>query len=701
MHVCCFDLQNDSEYYFYVSPLIAPGYEVSDDQLQEYRQRLQLTADTIDHYNGTEPHYHQIMDILNELEVWMATVLGIPGTHVTADLEQALLAATQPEAQPPLTINRLLDRFSETYRRLLQGPHLPAGVLHIQTGQVLIPPESRSLPQGDGGGEWRPPQFERRLQHLLEELHQRLHIFLDDVIVHDGPVRPRMMRRSGYRLVEIPRLGWRDIRTSVGWKEFVVSDQIGEALRVSQNSLGMHAYGQGKTLLDQTPGVNAVPRTYIDQPTWTNLVMGRLSHNIDTSQSLPKINVRLLQLFREEMRAQYTAQQWLELSGTDGVAVLGQSLAEVVQTISGEAYQDTPESRIQWAARIFGMSDPHVMRAWDHLRLHDVPALDEVTLDWRAGLLQMFPTSADWMAMMEHPLQREITQHILYAYGFDMGTVNERDTMLGIGMRLYGHQDPMLHATMAGLYSGHEFAVYHNHQARTRATLLYNNRRSCVSESTQALVQRFQSVQQLRTQHLSSIRVMRSIARDISALSEVAQDAIAYTTHGYSGDTRVLQGQASHIVGYNEEFILRWASHEIQGRCNSLQEAATIAQQRLPELAQLMQQVEQLEVEMLTQMASVHSDQPLTAYSPLIMRPELQLTPREEILFQLLLNEGEAQYVEDITFVQILDPQSNSAEGSIDVLATTLNRKLERNGLGTIQGGPHIGYCFRRTVPQP
>lgn len=657
-----------------MSPVIAPGIEVSDGQLDEYRQILQQARQSVETYNGTEAVYHQLMDVLTALETWMSEATGTT-PQIPANIEQALFAAAHPEAPNAVTINSMLDRFSEIYRQLFQQPYLPAGILHVQTGTVVVPPETRPLEQGDGSGEVQPPQFEERLQQLMTELHNRFHIFLDDLIVHDGIVRPRMMRQSGYRAVEIPRLGW---------KEFLVSNQVGEALRVSQNPLGIEGYSQTKLSLDQTTGVSVIPRN-LGEGVWTENAMADLARHINVN-TLQKVDVRRLQDLRITIRNQYSAEEWLELSTTNAIAIQGHSFADLVHSVCGETYQDTPESRIQWAIRIFGMGNAAVSAAWENFRVQDIPELQNE--QWRDELLGQFPNSEIWLHIMNNPDHLECNRHLLYAHGFSRFVVDFPSRIIGLGMRLYGRNDEILNQALLNQGSPQ--------RQRYEATMLLPNSPFSREPTVAQLEERLECAIQFGQIGLPSLRVYRRVARLAELQLEIAEATLAHLNGAYANNIRIFDGQDSANIGYTEHMCRAWAENEAQERIENIEYAAAIALNSIPRLEQLISRSQELENTAFEQLQTDQIQNELTAILPLHQRPDLDLNQGESQLLQLLLNEGNDTWIDHNDLAWILDPQTliqgnhlghhirRTFRGRVQALATSLRRKLQNNGIGSV-----------------
>jgi hypothetical protein len=668
--------------------------EFTGEQLDAYRSRLTAALQEVGQYNGTEPSFQRLMEVLIDLERWMVQAVKLPeGRSVPVELQEALHRQAHGPQAVVETIESLLDRAIQRVALLLRGALTPAelaaawGMYYEHRPSVLAPPGGGRILPGEGEGEEIPIHFEQRVQQLITDL-QRSGVFLDDIIVRDGIINPRMMRKASYTLIEIPRLLWREV---------LVCDQVGEGTRVSQSPLGVETYERlRKSNIDQLPGVSRHHRVG-DLTEWSGIVTSFLARGVKTSH---KVDIHLLERLRGAVRSQFTAQEWLRLAPEllQQIEVPEGRLPEVVPKVCGEAFICNRTSQVEWGGRIYGFGDEAIAQARKELQQQSYPPIGEVP-DWRARLRARFPTAAEWLRLKDQHDLDDTTWHELYAFGFDTDIASNFKELITLGERCYENGNP-------------EFSAFWE-----RIECSYPGRTIPLAERPKwwrstlgGLQARMLSAIGLHSQGFTSLRVVRRIQREAEFLRDVAhitRQRLESNRPTSEDSQEVDWGDETHVRHDNAHLLLTVSAIANLGPLTglSLRQAEDLINRVEVGAQEMLQMASQHERVILDEVAPAIErgmQRAPTMLTPLISVPSLELNESEAIFLQMLLNEGSEQECRYRDLARILDPQAKwesfPFSGSVDALAKAVGRKLERQRLGyVVRTGS--GYTYTRTPP--
>ncbi|MSR87343.1 hypothetical protein EXS70_04205 [Candidatus Peribacteria bacterium] len=385
-------------------------------------------------YDGTENSFRKVLQLSTDLEERLLSLLD--KQPLTAEAE--LAAQREQGVANPQSISAILSTAQKNLDKLLNSTEntddliQKLEIVFENIEAVLVPPGEQEVQKGDGGGEWKKLEFEPRLQHLIQALQQN-NIFTDDLIITKGILRPNMMRKEGYVLVEIPRIG----------REVLVCNQVGEATFVSSRRLGIQTYTRStKHELEQIEGVERVVSPGIEG--WAQEVMTSLLR--DATQDSKKIDVRDVQALRREILLQYpTPQLWLAQGKKKFSAISGKGIRAIATAFDIRTDPREPLGFAVLSAAIYGEGDADIMRKLSEEREWSVLSKDPAKLV--TEVKKLFPTSTDWASMtLETKKEMRIAGYGLEAIAsaLDLSwdeTARGRYGFAKLGLLIYGKND--------------------------------------------------------------------------------------------------------------------------------------------------------------------------------------------------------------------------------------------------------------------
>lgn len=410
---------------------------------------LQLRADAenvVRAYCGTSESFRALMQKLIAFEGWMAKAHGQKEGEKVSDVFEKHLATTYaPETLYP-TIGDLLmgtrARVEELMNQTEGGDELIGSLpmLHVRSSRVLLPPHTDAGPETGSGAGWRPPEFQPRLQLLIQFLLSK-GIYVEDVILISGALHGNMMRKKSYSLLEIPRLK----------KDILVCDQVNESTYVSTIQLGRDTYARlsKEELLQQYASIRFVH--FYSQEQWER-ELGALLF-ADASAIGPAVDVRDQEEIRQDLLRQgYTPELWVKMGPKERkfVAVRHRKIYAISKVfgVTGSP-QNEKESFLEVGAHIFGEGNPTIAKVLETYRanrskqkeLNNDPAL------WRMEIRKVVPTSAEWLAMVASQ-RKEFHVHglglfaLFTIFGNEGNPSNFLDDHIILGACIYGESDP-------------------------------------------------------------------------------------------------------------------------------------------------------------------------------------------------------------------------------------------------------------------
>jgi transcriptional regulator of met regulon len=174
-------------------------------------------------------------------------------------------------------------------------------VYHKKISAIILPPSASlgiSTSLLDQPEKIEPARYQPRLQYLIEGLLQR-GIYLDDLIITTGDLDPNQMRKLGYALVEIPKIG----------VEILVCNQKDEATFVSTRPLGIDFYTTN-TKADLEKHTDIISRiVFNNKSDWLDQILTIVS----TREIKEKVDVKNVVKLRELIRARITCEDFLAI----------------------------------------------------------------------------------------------------------------------------------------------------------------------------------------------------------------------------------------------------------------------------------------------------------------------------------------------------------------------------------------------------
>lgn len=207
--------------------------EIENVNHREYLELLEEAKSQSASYSGTEEDYRALTRILERIDILIAQEPTIVGDNSIVRENQA--AKMWQLGETPLTISQIIDTAHSSQMSFLQRSFetskkndVLSDTVCIQhlSGVILPTKKGVSIVRGENGEGVDARRFEERVVELLDILKTN-GIFLDDIIVKSGEIKPNMMRQESYIAIEIPRLS----------RMVLVCDQVGEATFVVQGSI--------------------------------------------------------------------------------------------------------------------------------------------------------------------------------------------------------------------------------------------------------------------------------------------------------------------------------------------------------------------------------------------------------------------------------------------------------------------------------
>ncbi|MBU1911554.1 hypothetical protein KKG16_04035, partial [Patescibacteria group bacterium] len=580
------------------------------------------------------------------------------------DVQEQIYRMACGEQSTAETIDGMLDRSLSSLTMLLSAnlsPEEIAAALNITSEHrtnVIAPSGGTQnyIETGNGSG-WERARLQPRIQSLITEL-QGIGVFTDDLIIRDGIVNKRMLRRASYTLIEIPRLDWREV---------LVCNQVGEASRISLVPQGIETYENlSKPELDQMPGISRKICQHINL--WAPATVESLESNLEENR---KINVQLLESVRVELKERYSAEQWLEMQPADiaNIEVANNTFASLVHQITGEQYVSNRECQIRWAGRVFGFGNTTVREADDEMFRQSELPIAEIN-DWRQSIIQEFPTVDSWMNVLNDEQAKERAKRLLYTLGFSIDAIASLRSLAFIGARVYGHNHQSIKSAMEQPEDTLKYGMEH----RYRNTGVSN------------IGQKLDDIQELVALGLPSLKIVRNVQRKSEFLLEVIEEAILYVRteadkKGCSPSVDAIQAEPSEIeLSWNLNNMYGLIDSYIRGgESEGFDRAIGVLSQLRTLLLSEIERAREIEAMVRLQIMPQHAGNGLTMYTPLVSVPELDLTQAERQLLQLLLNDNQ-QYIPELFIRQILDrPALNhdpSYRGTVIAIVNSLRNKL-------------------------
>lgn len=649
---------------------------MTESQLQEYRSELLLSIQAVGRYNGSEPGFRELMQILNQLDQCITRIThGQEGTHAPISIEQSLYRNAHPDSSQIITVTSLLNRAQNRVREILAAGGIPADVTRITIDGTVLPPDDFQIPSGDNSP-WDSPEYRNRLGALFTLL-QDIGTYTDDVLLCQGTERQNTMRglQGAYTSVEIPRLNW---------KEVLISNRVGEGTRVSQQNLGVETIiSTRKRTLDQLQSVAQVYDHSDGQ--WRVEMREQLIRGVSTSTY--KIEIQSLMRLRQIVRSRFTSEEWLQLSTSDveALAIEQQDFLETIFQISGEVYVDSREERIKWGGRIFGFGDESIQIAQlEFQRRFETPLRN--FNEWREDLLAAYPSSTDWLLAKDEEPER--LRHLLYSLGFDFDLIEQPANFIKMGIEIYGNNSDFV-------------AAWEN---RNRNTSFEN----MVFESTPERHVRYLHLDEGLRSYNEAIQLYRLGFPSIQRFRKIVQDA------------RYFQRLITVALPTASDGTI------VRGRYDYIETTQHIARGSLTkdELEQMLLKVEALvhaacsaeeEIRNHANISAGQNNQALTALTPIVSNPALaNLTPEQRRLLQILVNLGDDRVCNYRFLARLLDPHAINFDGrgyrvpyrgKIRALANQLRQVLNQNDMGGVSErleggntgnypGPYAGFSL-------
>jgi hypothetical protein len=303
---------------------------------QNIASRIRNNIGAFEHALDISPGDEEILDILTQIDALIeerilhllyeepCSLEGKSREQIETEIIDEALSGTQTSIRGSvyhlleITCDRLYTLTAQTdFQSILER----LNILHLQTEQVILPPDElhRPTPSGESNGEsFESPSFPK-LGHLIQLLREH-EIYTDDLIVLSGILRRNQLRTESYLLIEIPRLQ----------RSVLLCNAYGEASFVYQGILPRErAWTLTKTLLQEQCKNSLIKISYSDDhiDRWraemtAALFQTRPLSQEDTNPDIPppnppgeKINVRERETYRTEIiRCYPTPKEWMGMS---------------------------------------------------------------------------------------------------------------------------------------------------------------------------------------------------------------------------------------------------------------------------------------------------------------------------------------------------------------------------------------------------
>jgi hypothetical protein len=395
-------------------------YSKNETHVQSTREKyLECLKEVIflsQNYSGTEDQYNDLMLKLFEIEKIVMDDEGIEGKNIVEKEENAA-KKWQENGEDLFTISRILDISFQSqllslhkalsFEKKQEDGKIESNrpfLINELDGVILPPDKSINISEGSEQGLWQEPRFEERLMEVFQILKEE-NIFSDDVILTKGKVDSNMMRRESYIVVEIPKIN----------RMILVCDQIGEATFViygyiSPNDLlfctkdELQKQYQGRVekieKISTDYWVKNLKKFLFYEDSWKNSLED--SENISQVKGEKKLSVTEIENFRRGILSEFTAEDWLKMSGKrkkfefHGVRLI--RLARIFG-IEGDVFQDI-EIYLRLGLKIFG-DCPSILEQLNKLfekRKFFQKSAEELSINIR----NEYPQPEDWVKIVKN-----------------------------------------------------------------------------------------------------------------------------------------------------------------------------------------------------------------------------------------------------------------------------------------------------------
>jgi len=394
-------------------------------------------------YEGREDQREAILGTLVGFEEWLGGQFGLAEGAKVDSVREDSAHDNWNTWGTRRRISDFLEMAGTAYEKYLDSALVEARELvRTNLGQVILPPGDGQIRAGLGDG-IEPARFQERLKELLITLEEN-GIYSDDVIVIDGRVHERMMRKRSYTIVEIPRLN----------REVLVCPQVGEATFVVYGILGRTTLASlsKEELLEQF-GVRVSRIIYQDSDQWRSQVVEALFKDIKLDE-LKKIDVSTQEGLRQLILQDYpTPESWMAMKNKERrtYKVAGMGLI----ALSNRFGVDGNPTRHLTVHKALGMK----IYGEHHECLKATEQKDNEELI--RLVLKNYPTPESWIAMeKKERLAYKVAGMGLIALSTRLGVEGNpnryREVRKTLGRKIYGEHHECLKATEQKEYTKEE-----------------------------------------------------------------------------------------------------------------------------------------------------------------------------------------------------------------------------------------------------
>ena len=351
----------------------------------------------------------EILKLYQEFQDYLNTKPGneIPG--ILIDLEEKILALLEWReiltrrykknreqverkilkivTRESVDIESLLDQLSSRVQEILKkSPEEIDREMWIFVRElewVILPPWEGNIREWDWKAEVREKRelLESRYGKVLEILRQN-EIYVDDIIVYTWVLRDNQIRKTSYRVIQIPRLS----------KTIFVCDEYGESSFIAASLVYPEVFlEETKSDIREKLDVERVVHSKGWEERFTDVVFWKKDWENEDIKIPKKIDVRKMEEYRHEILRQFpTSADWMSLDK-----------------------KQKHELKIQWKwltaiARIFWISwkprdnSRNMALLWQKIygEWHDIIDCELWTVEqWRQDILRQFPSPEDWMKL--------------------------------------------------------------------------------------------------------------------------------------------------------------------------------------------------------------------------------------------------------------------------------------------------------------
>jgi hypothetical protein len=425
------------------------------EETQNIASRIRDNIGAFEHALDISPGDEEILDILTQIDALIEerilhllyeeprSLEGKSREQIETEIIDKALSGTHTSTRGSvyhlleITCDRLYTLTEQTdFQSILER----LNILHLQTEQVILPPDELHRPtlSGESSGEsFERPSFPK-LGHLIQLLREH-EIYTDDLVILSGIGRENQMRPESYLLIEIPRLQ----------RSVLLCNSYGEASFVYQGILPRErAWTLTKTQLQEQSKNRLIKISYSDEhiDRWRAEMTAALFQTNPPEDDphtdiLPpnppgeKINVRECEDYRTEiLQCYHTPDEWMQIPQSERLKfkVRGKGLNALARIFKARGNPiGTLKEMATLGRKIYGEG-------------YEIIECEFWTPEqWKLKVLERYPTPGEWMQMnqkekMEFKINEKGLTILSTIFGVTGKPIANAKDMASLGKMIYG-----------------------------------------------------------------------------------------------------------------------------------------------------------------------------------------------------------------------------------------------------------------------